>query len=118
MIQVTWGIKWCAHLTENLELSLDVWSAAIADFTEDQITAAIQKCAVTLDYPPSIAKFRKCAIGIIEPEAAYTLRDTDNIAKMAWESIDAWTRRTGNEKDLKREFISIYKNLAEKLLAG
>ena len=93
------------------------WEDAIHDLGEHEIERGIKKCKYSCEFI-NISTFRKAALGIIAAEQAYGMINSDDLAAKAWSQIDSWVRKTSPEKDVKREFIANYNNLAEKLLIG
>jgi len=114
-----WGNKWCSHLEdEQLKITTAIWKTATQNLTDEQMTAGIMKCCAIMDFPPSIAQFKRAALGIVSADRAYNLSQGDPVADHAWMLVDPWLKKTGSEKEVKSAFISIYNNLAEELLCG
>lgn len=116
-MRAAWGNKWCTHLdADNISKSLEIWYARTADLTDEQISKAIVFCENNCDYPPSIATFKKAALGIVSVDRAWELRETDEIAKKAYAICDDFLMRTSSISDAKKIFAASYQNLSEQLL--
>ena len=111
------GHTWTSGLVnqEQIYSRMLVWESVIKDLTNDQIKKAIEKCKFTCEFI-SISKFRMAAFDITTPDSAYARIGDDEIATQAWEAIDAWYRKTGNERELKQAFVENYKYFSEKKL--
>ena len=97
---------------------LKIWSKVIRDLTDQQINNALNETVSVSKFPPSPAQFREYALGIIPPDQAWVGIGQNSIAGQAYESIDSWFRKNASEKEVRVEFIAVYKNLCEKLLRG
>jgi hypothetical protein len=114
-----YGHLWTSGINTPAGLAgrMGEWVGAVKGLTNEQIERGINICKYECEYI-NISKFKKAALGILNPERAYELREKDAIASSAWISTDVWLRKTGTEKDVKRAFIANYDNLCEKLLFG
>lgn len=72
---IVWGEKWSRAVdapdTPTHKMALGEWSRATADLSNEQFVNGLQKAKMILDYPPSIAQFRRMSIGLLEPQEAY-----------------------------------------------
>lgn len=57
--------KWSDQFedTDSQNQYMDEWMAGLAGLSGEQIAAGLEKCREQVDWPPSIAKFRKLAVG-------------------------------------------------------
>lgn len=70
-MQLVWGAKWTSHLTADSSQSVKEWYAATNDLSDDKIIKAFQEARKLCEFPPSIATFRKLALGILPAEVAF-----------------------------------------------
>lgn len=118
-MQATWGNKWCVHIDkENVARSMQKWLENTASLTDEQFSSAIAYCTNNCDFPPSIAQFKKAALGITSAERAWMMKDTDPLAKQAYARCDAFTMKLASEREARGMFIAAYENLTEELLRG
>ena len=105
-----WGNMWTARFTEPLihDVALHDWQAMLDTLSQDEINKAISTAIVTLDFPPSIAQFKKLAIGLLSANDAYqAAKDGDNKLRQLVIGGD-WSWRTYPEDKLRREFYQAY----------
>jgi hypothetical protein len=114
-----WGAKWCTHLNEaDLESTMSLWKRETNVLTDEQFTRGFDRCVNTLEFPPSIAQFKRAAYDILPVNQAYDLKETNRIAQEAWYDVDSWLKKTAPEKEVKAQFVAKYENLCEKILTG
>lgn len=60
MFHAAWGDKWSDLIeTVGLPMMTRIWADGIHNLTQDGIYRGFAKCRDELDWPPSIAQFRK-----------------------------------------------------------
>ena len=105
-----WGNMWTARFTEPLihDVALHDWQAMLDTLSQDEINKAISTAIVTLDFPPSIAQFKKLAIGLLSANDAYqAAKNGDNDLRQLVAGGD-WSWRTYPENRLRSEFYQAY----------
>jgi len=101
-----------------MKIALKEWSEALVGLTPEQLTIALQHCKTTCEFPPSIAQFRKAALGIMPAEQAWLCRYTDTLASAAYEQCDSYLMKQLSEKEARARFIDAYELLADDLCRG
>lgn len=97
------------------------WSLGMAGIDPQHIKAALDHCRLNLEWPPSIAEFRRIceqSNGLPSVDDAFNLalrRDfTHPLVKAVFDQVGSWSMTRDKEDDLKRKFKSAY----EKVLQG
>ena len=106
----SWGNKWTGGLEDKLtrEITFKIWQAMLHTLTQEEINLAISAAIETLDFPPSIAQFKKLALNLLSPAQAYqAAKDGDNKLRQLVIGGD-WSWRTYPEDKLRREFYAAY----------
>jgi len=92
-----------------------LWDKFTSDLTEQQISNGIEKMVCFNEFP-SVTKFRRYCLNIIDAEDAWELIDTHPLAKKVWNDINKWDKKTKSEYDLKQLFKSLYRLASEQVL--
>ena len=109
-----WGCRWTAHLSDATR-SLKLWTNAFCDLTDDQIEKAFDTLSVTLDFPPSIAKFRRTALDVLQGNQAFELaKDKEHELHKI---IGSWAWRNLPEKEIQQRFIAKYRLYEDEILS-
>jgi hypothetical protein len=103
---------------DNYEDWKSIWNHVVSRLETSLVEKTLKKIILTSEFPPSPAQFLKVALNIIPAEQAYAAIGDNELAQEAYSYIDSWFKKTAPEKEVKQEFIAIYKNLVEKLLTG
>jgi len=106
----SWGNKWTSNMADTIvrEVAFKIWQAMLDTLSQDEINIAISAAIATLDFPPSIAQFKKLAIGLLSANDAYqAAKDGDNKLRQLVIGGD-WSWRTYPEDKLRREFYQAY----------
>jgi len=110
-----WGHKWVSNMQDKnvSEIALRHWQQILDELTADQINKSCVKARSTLDWPPSIAEFKKMALGFMSTIEAY--EDAKNGGSYRY-LIDDWVWRRETEANLQRKFYAKYDLLLQDLL--
>lgn len=105
-----WGHKWVSAISDKdvNKLALKHWQQILDELTPNQINQACIKARATLDWPPSIAQFKKMALGILSAEQEFLLAlDHNPQAKFRFLIRDYSWRSMETDK-LRKEFYAKY----------
>jgi len=112
----TWIYKWSSHLNNDkkIDRALKSWTNSFSDLTDKQIFDAFEVLKNTEEFPPSIAKFRKTALGVQGADEAFELavNHDDKYRKI----LRSWDWQHLSETDCKRKFCAKYKQYELELL--
>lgn len=100
---------------KRLEGLIKLWDSSICDLDEQQIFIAIKKMVCINEFP-SITKFRRYALNIIDVEIAWDMREKHFLACEVWGQINKWDKQTKSEYDLKKMFESLYTIRSQQIL--
>ena len=114
-----YGHKWTSPIADPQVLlkTIAAWESAVSDLTDEQLRIAMRKFTRCEEWV-SIAGFRKAALGIMGTARAFEARETDGLARQAWQSIPSFDRDRMTETDARIRFAAAYDAAAEKLLLG
>lgn len=103
-----WGCKWTAHLenAENTNRVLDLWTRSFCDLSDNEIIAAFEYLKNTEEFPPSIAKFRRSALGIVSKAQAFELAKDEG--HQLHKVLPSWDWKNLSESETRRRFTSKY----------
>lgn len=103
-----WGAKWTSHLSDpdKVDRVLKSWTQSFCDLTDEQIFKAFNILKNTEEFPPSIAKFRRRALGICSAEEAYSLaiNNKSEYRKL----LSSWDWSHLSESECRRKFKASY----------
>jgi len=119
-----WGAKAIANFSDSeiLKAAIKNWSQATADLTDEEIRLTFVRARDTLDFPPSIAQFKKLARFI---KTAMELDSADEAFEKTCADIHRsrfsflisewdWTHKC--KEELRQEFTRCYKKYTDNLL--
>jgi hypothetical protein len=68
-----WGNTWTSRFTDKTihALALMHWQQMLDSLLPEQIATGLSVAIDKLDFPPSIAQFKKLALGLLSPNEAY-----------------------------------------------
>lgn len=80
---IAWGNKWTDNLKAvGISPMISEWSDGLKEFAEADMNRGFAKCRDTMDWPPSIAQFRKaCTQDDQRPRLADILAKADRNAQ-------------------------------------
>jgi len=115
-----WGKNWCSHLldSETSHLAALYWARGLSDLTDDEIKAAIKKLSVKCEFAPTLAQFRKAALGIVTPAQAYArwrAGDHEGLIGLA-ASFKSWEMENWTENAIKERFLANYACIVDECL--
>jgi hypothetical protein len=115
---VCWGERWTKNINDGLiDHAIHVWGRAISDLPKEKILAGLRHCISTLDYPPSIAQFRRSCLGVVSARVAFALAANQtycNIyAHRAYTSIPTFDRAQLTREELFYQFAAKYNHLCD-----
>jgi len=110
-----WGHKWVSNMQDESihEIALRHWQQILDDLTSEQINKACIKARSTLDWPPSIAEFKKMALGLMSSAEAF---EDAKSGGAYHDLLDSWTWRMETESNLRKKFYAKYDLLLQDLL--
>jgi len=110
-----WGHKWVSNMQDDNvnEIALRHWQQILDELTSEQINKACSKARSTLDWPPSIAQFKKMALGLMSVTEAFEDAQCGGTYRGL---LDSWTWRTDTESNLQKKFYAKYDLLLQDLL--
>lgn len=118
-----YGYAWTSQYGESSGgVGGEAWGRALAGLTVTQIGDAIQSCeAVADDFPPSMPKFRRMALGV--PSLAKAKDDVRNgrttgFTRLLWRYMDPHHYRNASHKDADRMIHDAYELASEALMRG
>lgn len=91
-----------------------VWYEALSDLDGSAIDYAYKNAVTTLEWPPSIAEFRKIALKIEKPSKAFTKAILGN-SEYA-QLLISWDWKNLQENELRTKFYAAYDEYIEKKL--
>jgi len=106
----SWGNKWTSGLEDEItrEIAFKIWQQMLDTFNEHQIKNALDVSISIYDFPPSIAQFKKLALGLLSPNEAYQAAKNGNNDLRQLVAGGDWSWRTYPEDRLKSEFYQAY----------
>jgi len=113
-----WGYKWASCMNDKNvnKLALRHWQQVLDELMPDQIENACAKSRSILDWPPSIAQFKKLALDIKSAEQEFYLAKDNDPESQFRNLLDNWSWKTFAPEKLKREFYAKYDIETQKLL--
>jgi len=113
-----WGHKWISNMQDNnvSEIALRHWQQILDELTPKQIDKACVKARSTLDWPPSIAQFKKMALGLMSATEAF--EEAYNNCGTYHDLLDSYTWITETESNLRKKFYAKYDLLLQDLLCN
>jgi hypothetical protein len=112
-----WGHKWVSNMQDEHvhDLALRHWQQVLDELSDEQISKACAKAKNTLDWPPSIAQFKKLALNLLDPDAAFEeAYSGGNYSGL----FDSWERKTNTEQELRKKFYARYDVLMHDMLGN
>lgn len=115
---VIWGHKFTAsHTNENFtDMWAADWSESLLGIASNDIRKAIEYCRANLEWPPSLAEFRKICeknSNVPSPKECLNLavrRDfTHQIVKDIFDKIGSWDMKNAKETELLKRFEKHHK---------
>lgn len=112
-----WGEKFTRHCPsdEFIEIWWQDWEQGLSGISGNHIKEALDYCRLNLDWPPSLAEFRRLCekvSGIPSLQECLTLairRDfTHPIIAMAFDKIGSWAMKNDKEEVLRDKFKDAY----------
>jgi hypothetical protein len=101
---------------DEAEIVIKEWSSGLAGIDGAQIKAALDHCRMHLEWPPSIAEFRRLCFmagGLPSPfelmQKAIRREFDHPLTKMVFDKIGSWSFRNDTEKALTAKIDSYYK---------
>jgi hypothetical protein len=112
-----WGHKWVSNMQDEHihNIALEHWQQILDELTTEQINTACAKARATLDWPPSIAQFKKLALDLLTPDAAFAEAYSGGRFSGL---LDSWSWKTNTEPELRRKFYAQYDLLMQEMLGG
>jgi len=113
----TYGEKFVKHHPNDqfVQLWWEEWSEGMAGIDPAHIKEALSYCRLNLEWPPSIAEFRRlCESASGVPSVAQCLqaairRDFNHpVIKIAYDKVGSWAMKNDREADLKPKFQAAY----------
>ena len=118
-MQAIFGHSWLAYVSDErqVKLSKAEWLGALAGLELWCIKRGLDVCRDTLDYPPSIKRFKSLAMGILNLPAASALAKQKNfttgLIRCAWELAGGdWGAKNENAEKFDKKFREFYEVLA------
>jgi hypothetical protein len=102
-----------------IQIWWEEWSQGMAGINPKHIKVALDYCRMNLEWPPSIAEFRKIceqAAGVLPWETAFDLAVrsgdlTDPNVRATYDRIGSWAMTHDKEVDLRRKFKTTYEDI-------
>jgi len=106
----SWGNKWTSGLEDKLarEIAFKIWQRVLDTLSDHQIKLGLDASVLLLDFPPSIAQFKKLALGLLSPNEAYQAAKNGNNDLRQLVAGGDWSWRTYPEDRLRSEFYQAY----------
>lgn len=113
-----WGRRWIEHLPDGIsdEMVIREWSEGLAGIEGQEIKAALDHCRLNLEWPPSIAEFRKICLmsgGVLSPDEIMqraVSRDFSHpLTKMVYDKVGSWAFQHDTEKALADKIKNVCK---------
>ena len=106
--KIIWGAKWTSHYDDDsLEMAMHEWMNAVGSISPILINLALDQCALTMPWPPSIAEFLDVCDDISGmPNSSKVMQDairqdfSHSLTKAIYEEVGSWAFRNDSEKDL------------------
>lgn len=103
--------RWAQYINEdNLDIALNEWAEALINIPPEAIKEAINYCRDNLEWPPSIAEFRKyCQKYQGLPTIDEVLKQSiernfyQPIVKIIFDKIGSWAFSHDSEKELRKK---------------
>lgn len=114
--------KWSSQFNNEFEIGLcqKEWQTALDGVENNQLAHAFEVCRNTFEWPPSIAEFKRIAMGVVDNDVAFKMalaRDFTNPAiESAYKKIGSWDFKHKSEKELRARFNKIYGNECNEIL--
>ena len=105
-----WGNKWTSQFTEPQihDLALAHWQTMLDTIKQHDIDIGLREAISLFDFPPSIAQFKKLALGLLSPNEAYQAAKNGNNDLRQLVAGGDWSWRTYPENRLRSEFYQAY----------
>jgi hypothetical protein len=111
-----WGHKWSSSIPDDyIEATICEWKEGLKDIPPDAIKGALNYCRINLEWPPSIAEFRKhCKKSLGIPDIDQIIqgiirRDFSHpIMEEIYKRVGSWSFSNDSEKILKKKVKSAY----------
>lgn len=113
-----WGDKHDCRFTEDsyIQIWIDDWADGLSGIDPEIIKQGIDFCKINLEWPPSIAEFRKIcerSLNIPTPRECLALAVrgdfTYPIVKSIYDKVGSWDMKNGKETDLLKRFEACHK---------
>lgn len=107
-----------SHSTDQLvELWWEDWADGLSGMSADHIKQALGYCKLNLEWPPSVAEFRKICEKIsglptADDALALAIRRefTHPVVKLAYEKVGSWAMKNDKQSDLQAKFKAAYQD--------
>ena len=122
-----WGNKWKAQFSDaaTIEIIESEWAQGLAGLSDDAIMNGIATSRESLEWPPSIAEFKRLCLGL--PEKSVTINRVlkgggDVLSDSLIAMIGSWEVNTRSAEWVERQASSLYeyalKDIGDKVMSG
>lgn len=116
-----WGQRWATFINEtNFDIALFEWSEGLNGITRKAIKEALSYCRDNLEWPPSIAEFRRICLQSQGLPSTYEImqlaiqRDFNQpIVKHIFDKIGSWAFSHDSESELNKKIEKELNNLSK-----
>lgn len=114
-----WGNKWTSQFTDPQihDLALAHWQTMLDTIKQHEIEIGLNAVISLFDFPPSIAQFKKLALGLLSPNEAYQAAKNGNNDLRQLVAGGDWSWRTYPEDRIRSEFYQAYDAYVSKVLS-